>query len=240
MTEIKMKHMIRKSRIKYASGLGLSIIALFVSGCSSSPTPNFYSLSSKILPSVSPDQKIKMIEVLPVGLSDRLNRIPLVIQQENGQAKVLFDDRWTSTLSSELRDGISARLQQNLGAVDRYNSGMTGGQAAYRIAIDFANFDFIEKPNQQRFMLMNASWTIRFDDPNRPLTTASNSQTQAANRQISCRMSLYEPVQKKSSQLIDLVDTSQNVLDQLSQSIASSVQQLDLTKVQPISGVTCS
>ena len=239
MTENKLLKTHQRCYLKVLSSLSVGLFALIVSGCSSSPTPKFYSLSTQTQTSSSSNQKVRMIEVLPVGLSDRLNRIPLVIQQENGQAKVLFDDRWTSTLSAELRDAVSARLQQTLGAVDRYNSGMTGGQAAYRIALDFSNFDFIEKSNQQRFMLMNATWTLRYDDPNRPLSTPKNAQTLPQRHQLSCRMSFYEEIPQKSRDLNTLVTVSQKAIDHLSISIASSVKHLE-NRNQPITGTVCS
>ena len=239
MTENKLLKTQQRCYLKVLSSLSVGLFALIVSGCSSSPTPKFYSLSTQTLTSSSSNQKVRMIEVLPVGLSDRLNRIPLVIQQENGQAKVLFDDRWTSTLSAELRDAVSARLQQTLGAVDRYNSGMTGGQAAYRIALDFSNFDFIEKSNQQRFILMNTTWTLRYDDPNRPLSTPKNAQTLPKHHQLSCRMSFYEEIPQKSKDLNTLVTVSQKAIDQLSISIASSVKHFE-NRNQPITGAVCS
>lgn len=239
MTENKLLKTQQRCYLKVLSSLSFGLFALIVSGCSSSPTPKFYSLSTQTLTSSSSNQKVRMIEVLPVGLSDRLNRIPLVIQQENGQAKVLFDDRWTSTLSAELRDAVSARLQQTLGAVDRYNSGMTGGQAAYRIALDFSNFDFIEKSNQQRFILMNTTWTLRYDDPNRPLSIPKNAQTLSQRHQLSCRMSFYEEIPQKSRDLNTLVTVSQKAIDQLSISIASSVKHLE-NRNQPITGGVCS
>ncbi|SEM19046.1 PqiC family protein [Acinetobacter sp. DSM 11652] len=239
MTENKLLKTQQRCYLKVLSSLSVGLFALIVSGCSSSPTPKFYSLSTQTLTSSSSNQKVRMIEVLPVGLSDRLNRIPLVIQQENGQAKVLFDDRWTSTLSAELRDAVSARLQQTLGAVDRYNSGMTGGQAAYRIALDFSNFDFIEKSNQQRFILMNTTWTLRYDDPNRPLSIPKNAQTLSQRHQLSCRMSFYEEIPQKSRDLNTLVTVSQKAIDQLSISIASSVKHLE-NRNQPITGGVCS
>ena len=240
MTEIKYKTMLNSRSVKSTASLGVCFLALIVAGCSSSKSPNFYSLSPQVSTNLSSQQKVRMIEVLPVGLSDRLNRIPLVLQSEGGQSSVLFDDRWTSTLSAELRDSLSARLQQKLGAVDRYNSGMTGGQAAYRIAVDFSNFDFVERSDKQLQVLMNATWTARYDDPKRPLSSPQNAQTMPRNQQISCRMSLSQTVQPQSKKLVGLVNTSQTVLDQLSQSIALSITQLESQNKQPISGVSCS
>ena len=65
--------------------------ALLMTGCSSSNTPNYYSLTPQISPVVESNQ-VRIIEVLPVGLSDRLNRIPLVIQTPRGESKVLNED----------------------------------------------------------------------------------------------------------------------------------------------------
>lgn len=145
---------------------GLVSLTIMLSACSSSTTPNYYTLVPKVTPIVS--SNVRVIEVLPVGLPDRLNRAPLVIQNNNGQSKVLDNERWTSTLSAELRDGLSAGLQQKLGAVDRYSSGMTGGKVSYRIATDFSRFDIINNltsDKSNRAVEISVAWIIKREDP---------------------------------------------------------------------------
>lgn len=62
------------------AGCGLLLAIVGLAGCSSSPTPNYYSLTPTVKPLVS--SNVRVIEVLPVGLPDRLNRAPLVLQED--------------------------------------------------------------------------------------------------------------------------------------------------------------
>lgn len=92
--------------------LGVVILTgVFLNACSSSPTPNYYTLQAKATPITN--SGVRVIEVMPVGLPDRLDRASIVVQDHQGRSKVLDNDRWTSTLSTQLRDGLSAGLQQN-------------------------------------------------------------------------------------------------------------------------------
>ncbi|MFX7333333.1 ABC-type transport auxiliary lipoprotein family protein, partial [Acinetobacter baumannii] len=88
-----------------------------------------------LTPKVTPvsNSTVQVIEVLPVGIPDRLDRAPLVLQESNGKSTVLDNERWTSTLGTQLRDTLSAGLQQKLGAIDSYSSGLSGNnQPLYR------------------------------------------------------------------------------------------------------------
>jgi uncharacterized lipoprotein YmbA len=114
-------------------------LGLIMGGCSFSQTPNYYTLSTPT--KLVPNSALRVIEVFPVSLPDRLDRVQMVVQDPNGQAQILDLQRWTSTLSSELHDGLSSGLQQRLGAVDRYNSGMATTQPVYRIGANFSHFD---------------------------------------------------------------------------------------------------
>lgn len=222
--------------------------SVLLSACSSSNTPNYYSLTPKITPVVQSNQ-VRVIEVLPVGLADRLNRIPLVIQSPKGESKVLNEDRWTSTLSAELRDGLSAGLQQKLGAFDRYNSGMTGGKAAYRIAVDFSRFDFIQnaeriqsKRSQQTAdqIEVAVAWTVKYDDPNRPLSNPKNAQESPKSQQLSCRMQWVQPIATANPKLLDVVETSRQSLTQVVDAIATSVLDFERKQKAFIQNGTCT
>ncbi|WP_213694926.1 membrane integrity-associated transporter subunit PqiC, partial [Acinetobacter baumannii] len=95
---------------KWLLGSGVLLTAIAMTACSSSPTPNYYTLTPKVTP-VS-NSTVQVIEVLPVGIPDRLDRAPLVLQESNGKSTVLDNERWTSTLGTQLRDTLSAGLQQ--------------------------------------------------------------------------------------------------------------------------------
>lgn len=221
-----------RSALLLIAGMGLS-------ACSSSPTPSYYALNPSVTPLAS--SNVRVIEVMPVGLPDRLNRAPMVIQDITGKANLQDNQRWTSTLGAELRDGLSAGLQQKLGAVDRYNSGMTGGKVSYRIATEFARFDIVEqvKPADTQIQVVVA-WIIKRDDPNRPLTQASTAIGQA-NQQLSCRMAFNNNVPSTGRNNIpDIVNTSRASLSQVVDAIAASVVASEAKTVMNIAGVTCS
>lgn len=232
------------------SGIGLS--GLMLQGCSSSPTPNYYSLTPLFQgQNQNSNRQVRVIEVLPVGLSDRLNRIPLVLQNSQGAAQVLNDDRWTSTMAAELRDGLSAGLQQKLGAFDRYNSGMTGGKAAYRIAADFSHFDFIQtatatanSPKGKHSktanqVLIAVAWTVKLDDPNRPLTDAKKVKALTQVQQLSCRMQISQTLPQATPKLVDVVETARTSLAQVTQVIASSVLAFEQRRAVNLPNVVC-
>lgn len=226
-------------------GAVLIMVAMMTTGCSTSKSPNYYSLIPQVVPSIS--RQVRVIEVLPVGLADRLNRIPLVVQEVSGKSNVLNDERWTSTLSAELRDGLSAGLQQKLGAVDRYNSGMTGGQAAYRIAADFSRFDIvnrslssINKDNGQREVEVAVAWTIKYDDPNRSLNAINTSHPMKVTGQMSCRMTFNQAVVSNSNQMVDTVNTLRQSLGQVVNAVAASVLAVESKSRVAVANVICA
>lgn len=216
-----------------------------LSACSSSPTPNYYTLSPQVTPLAS--SNVRVIEVLPVALPDRLNRIPLVLQQPSGESKVLDNDRWTSTFSSELRDSLSAGLQRKLGAVDRYSSGMTGGQVSYRIATDFSHFDIISAGNGEK-MKSNArmidvavAWIIKRQEPiNVPVKTAAAGSAEIADHQMSCRMTFQQPVASGAGDIQATVRASSVAMERVIDAVAQSVVATEAKTRPTIQGVRCS
>ncbi|WP_335951252.1 PqiC family protein [Acinetobacter beijerinckii] len=220
---------------------GLVSLTIMLSACSSSTTPNYYTLVPKVTPIVS--SNVRVIEVLPVGLPDRLNRAPLVIQNNNGQSKVLDNERWTSTLSAELRDGLSAGLQQKLGAVDRYSSGMTGGKVSYRIATDFSRFDIINNltsDKSNRAVEISVAWIIKREDPFKVLSEKTNPNTTNTINQLSCRMSFTQPILNDLNKTQDVVNASSIGLSRVIDAVAASVNMVDEKRIMTMNGVTCS
>jgi uncharacterized lipoprotein YmbA len=234
----------RKSALLTITGV---LFGGVLTACSTSAPPNYYSLNGKI-PVTTPlhqTNQLMMIEVLPVGLADRLNRIPIVIFEANGKSKVLNENRWTSTLAAELRDGLSSGLQQKLAAVDRYNSGMSSGKTTYRIATDFSRFDFIDNQgtanvNNKNEIAVAVNWTIKLDQVNRPLTTAKNETKPVQSNTFSCRMVFTQPVAKYQGGIVDLVNSSKDALDQVVDGVASSILNIEDRRKNLKSGVLCN
>lgn len=215
-------------------GAGICATTLVIAACSGSPTPNYYTLANKVTP--LPNSKVKVIEVLPVGLPDRINRAPLVIQESNGRSNILDNERWTSTLGSELRDNLSAGLQQKLGAVDRYNSGMIGGKVSYRVATDFSHFDIVNTTSANtKNVEVSVAWIIKRNDPN---ITIDQNSTQ--NQQLACRMTFSQPVNASNPQISTIVSTASASLGRVIDAMAVSIAALDAKAPVRIEGAVCS
>ncbi len=237
------------SRLKSAKPCMIFGLMLTLVACSSTSVPNYYTLTPTVTPLAN--GSVKVIEVLPVGLPDRLDRSQIVLQDASGKSSVLDSERWSSTLSSELRDGISSGLQQQLGAVDRYSSGMAGGSVAYRIALDFSRFDIVqpEKPPTAHpdalEMKVVVAWIIKRIDPN-PVVVNRGQATAAkntldSNRQLSCRMAFSLPVESKGKPRIpEVVASSRQSLNRVVNAVAVSVTALEAGSQAAITDVTCT
>jgi uncharacterized protein len=213
---------------------GFLSTALLLTACSSSPTPNYYSLTTQVLPLTN--SNVSVIEVLPVGLPDRINRAPIVIQDATGKSQILENERWTSTLANELRDNLSAGLQRKLGAVDRYNSGMVGGKVSYRIAIDFSHFDIINGMQaDKKNVEVAVAWMIKRNDPK--ITLDQNS---SQNQQLACRMSFTQPISANNSQIQDIVNTASYSLNRVIDAISLSIVSFDSKTAINTHGVVCT
>ena len=219
---------------KMIRGAGIVTATLLIAACSGSPTPNYYTLANKVTP--LPSSNVKVIEVLPVGLPDRINRAPLVIQEINGRSNILDNERWTSTLGAELRDNLSAGLQQKLGAVDRYNSGMIGGKVSYRVATDFSHFDIVNTTSANtKNVEVSVAWIIKRNDPN---ITIDQNSTQ--NQQLACRMTFSQPVSASNNQIAPIVSTASTSLARVIDAMAVSIAALDSKAPVSVAGAVCS
>lgn len=213
MNKMNQRKNNRLGKVSY--GLGI-VVSLMLAACSTSSTPNYYTLISSSV--AMPSSTLRVIEVLPVGLPDRLDRTQIVLQEASGQSQVLDLQRWTSTLSSELRDGLSAGLQQRLGAVDRYRSGSTTTLPVYRIATDFSHFDVVRDHSGVNINVA-ATWTI-----NRVENISGSTATVQAKSQVACRIAFNTLADTKHlSEVNALVGASRHSLDRVANAIATSV-----------------
>ncbi|MCF8998944.1 PqiC family protein [Acinetobacter nectaris] len=212
----------------------LSILIVGLTGCASSVAPNYYTLAPRVEPAHG--ATLRMIEVLPVSLPDRLDRIPIMINTEQGQATILDNDRWTSSLSTELHDSLSSGLQQQLNAVDRYSSGVPSTNTVYRIAVDFSRFDIIKpiSPQNKGDVEVEVSWIIK---PIEPIQTAIVTKP-SIHRTLSCRMTFNQTITNTNS-IPDMVTSSKLALNRVTTSISDTVIAAEKGTSQ-INNVTCS
>lgn len=214
---------------------------ILLAACTSSPETKYYTLSPTVTP--MPHSPVKVIEVLPVGLPDRLDRSQIVLQDQNGQTQVLDEQRWAANLSAELQNGLSAGLQQQLGAVDRYSSGVASGQAAYRIAANFSRFDLMNQARGLSYAAqqvdVSVAWIVKRVDPN-PTPVGGSKAALAPDRQISCRMAFSTPVTQQHKPILDAVAAARQSLTDVVNAIAVSVSSLEQGVAVNGNGVTCS
>ena len=198
---------------------------LLLSACSFSATPNYYTVATPTRLATS--NALRVIEVFPVSLPDRLDRVQMVIQDQDGQAKILDQQRWTSTLSAELHDGLSSGLEQRLGAVDRYNSGMATTQPVYRIAANFSHFDLYGHSVMGKKMIgdsidVTVTWTINRLDGSSPDSGAKAAP--APRPQLACRMSFHLDADAIASNgMTRAVALSRESISRVSTAVAASV-----------------
>lgn len=234
-----MRNKTNPSLRKYGVSLVFLGVAISLTGCTRSVTPSFYTLTPKITPLVS--SNVKLIEVMPVSLPERLNTPLLVLQDPNGKSYMLDGQRWTSSLSDELQSGLSAGLQQKLGAIDIYNSGLSGGKASYIISTEFSRFDIVEHANKTATEVeVMASWVIKRNDPNKPLAQNVVTKAQPGYAQLNCRMTFSNKVVGQSGHFLDIVSTYQDSLNRVIGAIAASTIAVDAKKIPSIAGVMCS
>lgn len=216
-------------------GSGVLLTAVAMTACSSSPTPNYYTISPKITPAVS--SSIRVIEVLPVGLPDRLDRAPLVLQDSNGKSTVLDNERWTSTMSTQLRDTLSAGLQQKLGAIDSYSSGLAGNnQPLYRVSTDFSHFDIVDKSD----INIAVSWVVKRQIPPTQLESSNAKVITNAGSQLNCRIAFKQPIDQKAKKLEAIVNASSEAMTQIINTVSASIVALDSNKKPVINNGVCS
>lgn len=186
-----------------------------LTGCASSVVPNYYTLAPKVIPTQG--TTLRIIEILPLNLPDRLDRASILINTEQGQTTILENDRWTSSLAVELHDSLSSGLQQQLNAVDRYNSGVSTAQTVYRIAIDFSRFDIVKPnlPQKDGHVEVEASWVVK---PLEPHTTVK----QPTHRTLTCRMTFNQNIASTMT-VPDMVTASKLALHQITTNISNTV-----------------
>lgn len=138
--------------------------AAMMNGCAS-PEARYYTLAASrsnaaqaVTVRASRSGDPLWIEVTPVRVPERLNRIQLVVRDGTSGGVKLFDtSRWTSPLPDELRDALSQQLQSTLDAVDLYQHGLSATQPAFRVTTEVVNLD----ANVGKWAAATIAWTVR-------------------------------------------------------------------------------
>ncbi|MEM5430394.1 PqiC family protein [Cupriavidus oxalaticus] len=137
---------------------------MMMNGCAS-PEARYYTLAANRSDAAPPvtgrasrSGDPLWIEVTPVRVPERLNRIQLVVRDGNsGGLKLSDTSRWTSPLPNELRDALSQQLQASLDAVDVYQRGLSARQPAFRVTTDVVALD----ADVGKRAAATIAWTVR-------------------------------------------------------------------------------
>ena len=130
-----------------AAGLALALCAL--AGCASQPD-RYYTLSRPVAldarPAAAQAAPTLAIEVLPVGVPERLARAQMVVRTSaaSPEVRVLEQHRWSASFEKELRDALSSGIATRLGAIDASKTPAAAGLRPWRIAVQVARFDAVE------------------------------------------------------------------------------------------------
>lgn len=141
-------------------------LALLLGACST-PLSHVYTLTpaggldTLDLPEDPPASSAYLLKVEPVGLPTLVNRQEVVVWQDSGIA-VLPQERWSGMLGDELRDALSAQLQQRLATRDV--SGLAIAPERPILDVRMMVRDFQSAPDY--YVLFDADWSLtRSDEP---------------------------------------------------------------------------
>jgi uncharacterized lipoprotein YmbA len=137
----------------------LSLLAVSLAGCGSSPKPTYYTLSSSTPPTeqVQPTASFSVV-VGPVTLPELVDRPELVVRAAANRVELVEQHRWAEPLKREVPRVIGANLSRLLGTTRVFAYQQSGpGDADYRVVIDFERFDSIPGDS----VTVEARWSVR-------------------------------------------------------------------------------
>lgn len=120
----------------------LTLLALALAACGSSPKTHFYTLTSGAVPAeAAPSATQYGVAVGPVTLPDMVDRPQLVVRVAANQVTLLDQHRWAEPLKSEIPRVIAGNLAQLLGITRVSAYPQSGGDAEYRVRVDIQRFE---------------------------------------------------------------------------------------------------
>jgi len=114
---------------------------LLLSGCTTVPVTQFYTLDSEA-PALSKTTSMLTLSIGPIDLPEYLDRPQMVLR--DGNNRLLFDEfhRWGGALDQEIERVLAGRLAAQLGTQRIYGyPSRIVAESDYRIALDIRAFD---------------------------------------------------------------------------------------------------
>jgi len=127
--------------LRFSLAAILLVTTLALGACASAPI-RYHTLVAPPSEAAFPGQRAPfLIEVLPVGIPEQLNRPQFVVRYGDNGLTVLETERWASMLDDEIRQALSAALTQQLGSKDI--AGLTRSVQApvVRVKLQVRRFD---------------------------------------------------------------------------------------------------
>jgi len=133
------------------------VMTALLGGCSSSPKPSFYTLSSEAVP-MADAKATYSVAVGPLSLPGMLDRPQMVVRVDANRVEIDEFHRWAGPLQQDLTRVIADDVGQALGLPMVLTSSQAGaGDADYRVAVDVQRFDTAPGSG----VTIEAAWTIR-------------------------------------------------------------------------------
>jgi uncharacterized protein len=147
------------------SGLAaLTLLAVAVGGCGSTPKTSFYTLSAgpALAEGAPPTAASFRVTVGPVTVPDVADRPQLVVRVAANQVALLEQHRWAEPLRSEIPRVIVADLAKLLGASQVSTYPWTGGgEPEYRVRVDIQDFESVPGDS----VSLDAGWSVQRSAP---------------------------------------------------------------------------
>lgn len=138
--------------------LFVAFLAIFLSGCMSSPKTTYYTLSVAPVPSALPSSQGLRVMVGPISLPDMVNQPQLVVQSNGNEVKLYEYHRWAGSLKSDVARVIATNLARELGTSNVWSfSQTTQTNFDFQVLIDVQNLE----SKLDDGVVLDVLWTIK-------------------------------------------------------------------------------
>lgn len=118
----------------------LTLLALALGGCGSTPKTTFYTLGT-VSSAAESAPVVYRVAVGPVTVPDLVDRPQLVMRVATNQVTLLDQHHWAEPLRSEIPRLVAANLAQQLPGAQVSSHARSGGDADIRVRVDINEFD---------------------------------------------------------------------------------------------------
>ncbi|MGO9993030.1 MAG: membrane integrity-associated transporter subunit PqiC [Steroidobacteraceae bacterium] len=154
----------------------LGSLILLIAACTSAPV-HFHTLVPESVDAngAQPSSLAYRVKIEAVQIPAQVDRIAMVVRQNNGEIAVLNNEFWIAPLPDELQSAMSGEIHRQLSLADA--SGSSGGPQELSIRVVVERFE--SAPS--RYALIDASWELRTGTTAHPV-------------RVRCTSHVYQPV----------------------------------------------